>query len=267
MRQVFTLLVATAVTVLSAQGLFAQSQGFSGGMLGGGGGGGGMGGSFGGGGMSGGGMGSSGMGMGMGSGMGSSSTGGLTMLSASSLSGGFGQLGFGAMNGFGSSTGGSSMYGGRAYGAVTQAGGGTGMSGGGRTGTTGGSTSSGSGGGGSGQAASTNRGRGRTQNASTASKEQQAWFEPRIEIGFETAPPRLSAVASTVATSLGANKPNSRFGNVQVAFEGGTAILRGVVATPNDRILAEQIALLEPSVSAVRNDLTVAPRTNPPTGR
>jgi len=264
MRQVFVLLVVSAVAVLSAQGLYAQTQGFSGGMLGGGGGGGGMGG--GGGGMSSG-MGSSGMGMG--SGMGSSSTGGLTMLSASSLSGGFGQLGFGSMNGFGSSTGGSSMYGGRAYGAVTQAGGGASMSGGGgggRTGGTGGSTSS-SGGGGGAAAGSTNRRRGGAQNASTAAKEQPAWFEPRIEIGFETPTPQMSAIASTVAASLGANKPNSRFGSVQVAFEGGTAILRGVVATPNDRILAEQVALLEPSVSAVRNDLTVAPRTNPATGK
>ncbi len=164
MRQVFTLIIVSAVAVLSAQGLFAQTQGFSGNMLGGGGGGGGgMGGSFGGGGggMSGG-MGSSGMGMG--SGMGSSSTGGLTMLSASSLSGGFGQLGFGAMNGFGSSTGGSSMYGGRAYGAVTQAGGGAQTSGGGRSGGTGGSTSSGGGGGGA-AAGATNRRRGGRRRA------------------------------------------------------------------------------------------------------
>src|ERR1700722_8973954 len=240
MRQVFILLVAFAVAVLSAQGLFAQTQGFSGNMLGGGGGGGGgMGGSFGGGGGMSGGMGSSGMGMG--SGMGSSSTGGLTMLSASSLSGGFGQLGFGAMNGFGSPPGGSSMYGGRAYGAVTQAGGGAQTSGGGRSGGTGGSTSSGGGGGGA-AAGATNRRRGGAQT-STASKEQQAWFEPRIEIGFETPTPQLSAVASTVATSLGANKPNSRFGSVQVAFERGTALLRGVVATPTDRLLAGQISL------------------------
>ncbi len=262
MRQVFIPLVASAVAVFSAQGLFAQTQGFSGGMLGGGGGGGG-------GGMGGSGGMSSGMGSsGMGSGMGSSSSGGLTMLSASSLSGGFGQLGFGSMNGFGSSTGGSSMYGGRAYGAVTQAGGGASMSGGGSGGgRTSGSTSSSGGGGGGGAAGSTNRRRGGAENASTAAKEQQAWFEPRIEIGFETSTPQMSAIASSVASSLGANKPNSRFGSVQVAFEGGTAILRGVVATPNDRILAEQVALLEPSVSAVRNDLTVAPRTNPATGK
>jgi hypothetical protein len=257
MRNVSVLFTAAAVVILSAPCLFAQAQGFGGSMLGGGGGGGGMG-MGGGGGMSGGG------GTGMGSGMGSSSTGGLSMLSASSLSGGFGVLGFGAMNGFGSSsTGGSSMYGGRSYGAVTQAGGTTGMSGGGgggRTTNSGGSTTS-SGGGGGGAAPSSSRRRGGTTNTNTAAKEQQAWFEPRVEIGFETPSPTVSAIASSVAKSLGAGNPGSRFRGVQVAFEGGTAILRGVVATPNDRVLASQIALLEPSVSAVRNDLTIAGRT------
>lgn len=259
MRQLSVVLIVSAAVLFSAQSLFAQAQGFSGNMIGGGGGGGmGMGGSsFGGGGMSGGGM-----GMGMGGGMGNSSTGGLTMLSASSLSGGFGLLGFGAMNGFGSSSsGGSSMYGGRTYGAVTQAGGGQGMSGN-RTGSSGSTSSSTSGSGGAGAASTAGRRRGAT-NTSTASKEQQAWFEPRIEIGFEVPAPQVAAIAATVATTLGTNNPGSRFRGVQVAFEGGTAILRGVVATPNDRILAEQIALLEPSVSAVRNNLTIAGGTSP----
>jgi hypothetical protein len=260
MRNVSVLFTAAAVVILSAPGLFAQAQGFGGSMMGGGGGG------MGGGGMGGGMSGGSGMGTGMGGGMGSSSTGGLSMLNASSLSGGFGVLGFGSMNGFGSSsTGGSSMYGGRAYGAVTQAGGGTGMSGagGGRTTSSSGSTTSSGGGGGA--ASSTNRKRG-TSNTNTAAKEQQAWFEPRIEIGFEVPTPQVTAIASSVANSLAAGKPG-RFRSVQVAFEGGTAILRGVVATPNDRILAEQIALLEPSVSGVRNDLTVAGRAGSSTAR
>ena len=107
----------------------------------------------------------------------------------------------------------------------------------------------------------------RVRNTSAASKEQQAWFEPRIEIGFEVTTPQVTAIASSVATSLGATKPGSRFRGVQVAFEGGTAILRGVVATQNDRTLAEQIALLEPSVSAVRNDITIASRPTPATGQ
>lgn len=265
MRHVSLLLIASAAVLFSAQGLFAQAQGFSGNMIGGGGGGGmGMGGGGMGGGMSGGSFGSTGMG----SGMGASSTGGLSMMNAANLSGGFGILGFGAANGFGSSTtGGSSMYGGRAYGAVTQAGGGMGMSqggGGGRTSSSSGSTSTGTGGGGA--AAASRGGRRGASNTSQAAKEQQAWFEPRVEIGFETPTPQIAAIASHVATSIGAGKPG-RFRGVQVAFEGGTAILRGVVATPNDRILVEQIALLEPSVSAVRNNLTVGGSTSSPTGR
>jgi osmotically-inducible protein OsmY len=45
---------------------------------------------------------------------------------------------------------------------------------------------------------------------------------------------------------------------IQVSFVDGTAVLRGVVATPHDRELAEQWMLLEPGVRAVRNELTVA---------
>jgi osmotically-inducible protein OsmY len=192
--------------------------------------------------------------------MGSSTSGGLSMMNAANLSGGFGVLGFASQNGFGSSTSGGTMYGGRAYGAVTQAGGSstTGTSGGNRTTGTSGSSS---GGGGGSTTASSSRRRGGSTTSSTASKDQQAWFEPRIEVGFEVSAPRaLTAVAANVATSLGATKPGSRFRGVQVAVEGGTAILRGVVGSQNDRIVAEQIALLEPAISSVRNDLTIASR-------
>jgi|HubBroStandDraft_6_1064221.scaffolds.fasta_scaffold25240_5 hypothetical protein len=199
---------------------------------------------------------------GMSGGMGSSSSGGLSMMNAANLSGGFGVLGFASQNGFGSSTSGGTMYGGRAYGAVTQAGGSstTGTSSGNRT--TGASGSSSGGGGGSGAtAASSSRRRGGSTTTSTAAKDQQAWFEPRIEVGFEvTPPPALRAVAANVATALGATKPGSRFRGVQVAVEGGTAILRGVVGSQNDRIVAEQIALLDPAISSVRNDLAIASR-------
>jgi hypothetical protein len=180
-------------------------------------------------------------------------------MNAANLSGGFGVLGFGSQNGFGSSTSGGTMYGGRAYGAVTQAGGSstTGASGGNRSTGTSGSSS----GGGGTTAASSSRRRGGSTTTSTAAKDQQAWFEPRIEVGFEvTPPPALTAVAANVATALGATKPGSRFRGVQVAVEGGTAILRGVVGSQNDRIVAEQIALLDPAISAVRNDLGIASR-------
>ena len=58
---------------------------------------------------------------------------------------------------------------------------------------------------------------------------------------------------------MGANKPGTRFGGVQVSMAGSVAILRGTVSSANDRQLAEQIAMLDPSVTSVRNELTVTP--------
>jgi hypothetical protein len=80
-----------------------------------------------------------------------------------------------------------------------------------------------------------------------------------MEIGFEVPEQKTSAVAKTVATSMGAGKPGGRFGGVQVTMAGSVAILRGTVSSTNDRQLAEQVALLDPSVTSVHNELTVVP--------
>jgi hypothetical protein len=256
LRNVSILFIAAAAAVWSAGDLFAQQQGFGGGLVSGQSGGGGSS-SFGSSGSSFGGTSSGSTG---GSSMGSSTGAGLSMLNATSLSGGFGLLGFGAANGFSS----GSMYGGRSYGSVTSAGGSsmTGSTAGG-TRTTGSSTSSsGSGRGGSTSTANTGR-RGSTQTKPTTAKKEQ-FFEPRIEVGFDVAPQKTTAVALNVVTSLGVTKAGSRFGGVRVAIDGQTAILRGVVASQNDRQLAEQITLLEPDVSSVRNELLVRTPTTVP---
>ena len=46
-------------------------------------------------------------------------------------------------------------------------------------------------------------------------------------------------------------------GPIRVTMEGSTAVLTGVVASEQDRQLAEGVALLEPEVETVRNELTV----------
>ena len=61
--------------------------------------------------------------------------------------------------------------------------------------------------------------------------------------------------------------------SVEIQLEGRTAVLRGSVATDHDRALAEQLALLEPGISFVRNEIsttdqpaseTSGPATLPP---
>jgi osmotically-inducible protein OsmY len=50
----------------------------------------------------------------------------------------------------------------------------------------------------------------------------------------------------------------SRFGTVNVSVQGSTVTLQGTVNSEEDRQLAAQMAMLEPSVMSVQNDLKVA---------
>ena len=50
---------------------------------------------------------------------------------------------------------------------------------------------------------------------------------------------------------------------MQVEMEGETVVLRGTVPSERDRDLAARLALLEPGISAVRNELRVVPSSEP----
>ena len=78
-----------------------------------------------------------------------------------------------------------------------------------------------------------------------------------MEIGFDVPAAQKSVIAAQITTSLGSDKAGSRFGDVKVAVDGDTAILRGSVASQSDRLLAQQIALLEPSIMSIRDELAV----------
>jgi osmotically-inducible protein OsmY len=153
--------------------------------------------------------------------------------------------GAGTSSSYGSS---SSQYGGSRSTQGGQAGQG-GQSRGGRRGATGAGSGQGqAGGGGAGGA-----------------KQQQVWFEPRIEVGFSIPGPAASVIETNVSKPLKAPALSSRFGTVRVSVEGDMVVLRGSVPSESDRLLAAQIAMLEPAVVSVRNELTVAtPAAVPP---
>jgi hypothetical protein len=82
-----------------------------------------------------------------------------------------------------------------------------------------------------------------------------------LSVGFDhpTLPTtQISSALSSRFVNLERMKRFQSLAPVEVTMEGQTAILRGVVATDHDRVLAEQLALLEPGVAAVQNDLSVA---------
>lgn len=77
-----------------------------------------------------------------------------------------------------------------------------------------------------------------------------------LKLGF-TPSPVSSTRMQAFATRL-TKLPSIRFvGPASVTMEGRTAVLRGKVLTEEDRELAQALALMEPDVTNVRNELTV----------
>lgn len=95
-----------------------------------------------------------------------------------------------------------------------------------------------------------------------------------LTLGFDAPAAVSTRVSSTVAGRL-TRLPGVEFvGAPQVSFVGRTAVVQGTVASERDRELVSRLLLLEPGISAVRNELTIArgsagsgaPRLAPPPG-
>jgi hypothetical protein len=93
---------------------------------------------------------------------------------------------------------------------------------------------------------------------------RQIPIQVTYNIAFPVPQVPSSAVATKLANELSSSPTIGAYGPVSVRVEGGTAILRGTVPTDHDRILAAQLALLEPRVSQVQNELQVASGPNSP---
>jgi osmotically-inducible protein OsmY len=240
--------------------VFAQAAGYSGGGGGGMGGGGGGGGSFG---SSGTAFGSSGSMFSSSGSTFSSSTGSGSPFGSNSAFGGTGTTGTGTSGMVGMTAGG--MYGAAGAGVPNAAG---------RTGSNYSSSSqygnrggqNGQYGGGQGRQGGGSRRGSSTQGQSQvqpggagAAGSPQAYFEPRIEVGFSVPNPQATAVQTDIAAPMRAPSLSPRFGTVKVSVQGSVVTLRGTVNSDDDRLLAAQMAMLEPAVSAVQNELIVAP--------
>jgi hypothetical protein len=96
------------------------------------------------------------------------------------------------------------------------------------------------------------------QNINNANQQGQSQTQIRVnlKLGFAPQPvaaPRVQAFQTTITKLPGI----AWVGQPQVTLEGRTAVLRGKVATEDDRELAEALALMEPDVLDVRNELQV----------
>lgn len=80
-----------------------------------------------------------------------------------------------------------------------------------------------------------------------------------IRLAFTSLPAPPARFTGQFQTRLGRLPALTTVGPIQVLLEGDTVVLKGTVASEGDRQLAQAIALLEPAVSKVRNDLVVQP--------
>ena len=96
------------------------------------------------------------------------------------------------------------------------------------------------------------------------SRQRSTEIRARIVTGFRVARPAPTQLSSTLAQRLESSSWLQALSPMEVAFEDGTAVLRGVVATEHDRVLAERVARLEPGVRRVDNQLTLAPPAESP---
>lgn len=88
---------------------------------------------------------------------------------------------------------------------------------------------------------------------------QRKQLRTSISLGFKS-PAVVTTRAATQFNARLLKIPNLQVtGPLRVTMEGRTAVLTGEVGSEGDRDLAERLALLEPGISAVRNELVVKP--------
>jgi hypothetical protein len=102
------------------------------------------------------------------------------------------------------------------------------------------------------------RGNQQQNNQGRNGRNQQRQVRTVLDLGFNMPPRNQSAVATTVAQRLAQSRGVQAMSPVTVTMNGRVAVLSGTVPTDHARNVAEQLALLEPGVSKVQNDLTIA---------
>lgn len=103
-------------------------------------------------------------------------------------------------------------------------------------------------------------------NANSQGNQASAQQTVRVlrQVAFDPPLPPQGEVGTRLSARLSETPGIRSLGPVQVEVIQRTAILRGMVATDHDRVIAELLVGLEPGISQVQNDLTVAPTVTPP---
>lgn len=87
-------------------------------------------------------------------------------------------------------------------------------------------------------------------------------YAPRLQLGF--APPEIAPsvvaldITERLVDALAIQRSDLQADEIGVILQGRTAILVGEVASEHERLLAQQLTMLEAGVSEVQNELTIA---------
>lgn len=96
---------------------------------------------------------------------------------------------------------------------------------------------------------------------------RQRQLRTSIRLGFDGPLPASPQATAQFERRLTKIPQLQVTGPVSVTMEGSTAVLRGLVGSERDRDLAARLALLEPGIADVRNELEVRPAPTPPAQR
>lgn len=103
------------------------------------------------------------------------------------------------------------------------------------------------------------------QNQNQQNTKTQRTVRTVLTVGFDYRPQTTSSISQELSANLTKSRGVQALSPVTVEMTGRTAVLRGVVANDHARSLAERLALLEPGVAVVKNELTVSqPELSPP---
>ncbi|MFO7905431.1 MAG: BON domain-containing protein, partial [Pirellulaceae bacterium] len=109
--------------------------------------------------------------------------------------------------------------------------------------------------GGGGQRGDRRGGGGQGQQAAQGNKV----IRTRMKVGFNQPTRSASAVSGSYEKLIRRVMQRDDYadGTVNLVMEGETAVLKGTVGSSHVRDVAERLALLEPGIGAVRNELTL----------
>ena len=92
-------------------------------------------------------------------------------------------------------------------------------------------------------------------------------YHPTLKLDSALSKPSFRDAGHRLMEQVSSSNRFSNRSRIVVSMEGRTAILRGEVTSARERDLAELVALVEPGISRVRNELKLAKPLVPPPPR